>query len=142
MSPVGAAEASIFAKIVRGEIPCQRVFENEHLLAFLDINPLAEGHTLVISKHPVARLEELPPETAAELARVLPLLTRKVLAATGASDCNVLLNNGAGAGQEIPYVHVHIIPRQPGDGLGYRWKPQKRAPEELTELAERIRAQS
>ena len=129
---------SIFAKIIAGEIPCQRVFENEHVLAFLDINPLAVGHTLVVPKRAVPRLADLSPEEAAELARVLPELTRKIAAAVEADGCNVLLNDGRVAGQEVPHVHVHIIPRRPGDGLGYRWHPQKADPAALTALAEKI----
>lgn len=131
---------SIFARIVAGEIPCQRVFENEHVLAFLDIRPLADGHTLIVPKRTVERLEDLTPEEAAQLGRVLPMIARKVVAATGAEAYNVLQNNGVIAGQEVPHVHFHIIPRRAGDGLGYRWRPQQRSLEELTALAERIQA--
>ena len=132
--------STIFARIVAGEIPCQRVFENEHVLAFLDVNPLAEGHTLVVPKRPVARFEDLTPEEVAELARQLPALARRIVAATGAEGFNILTNSGRVAGQEVQHVHVHIIPRRAGDGLGYRWRPQKRTADELTALAERIRA--
>lgn len=134
------ASGSIFARLVAGEIPCQRVFENEHVLAFLDINPLAEGHTIVIPKRTVARLADLAPDEAAELGRVLPEIARKIVAATGAEGFNILQNDGQIAGQEVPHVHFHIIPRRAGDGLGYRWRPQKRTPAELNALAERIRA--
>lgn len=135
-----AQSESVFTKIIRGEIPCHRVFENEHLLAFLDINPLSEGHTLVVPKQQVERLEDLPPQIAAEIGRHLGALARRILATTGAPAYNVLQNNGAAAGQEVPHVHFHIIPRRPGDGLGYRWKPKPAAPEALAALAERIRA--
>ena len=111
---MGAGQGSIFAKIVAGEIPCQRVFENEHVLAFLDINPLAEGHVLLIPKRAVERLEDLTPAEGAELGRQIPVLVRKVMATTGAAGCNVLQNNGAVAGQEVPYVHFHIIPPPAG----------------------------
>ena len=134
------AAGSIFARIVRGEIPCQRVYEDDALLAFLDVNPLAEGHTLVLPKRPVERLEDLPAEEAAALARALPEIVRRILAATGASAYNLLLNNGRDAGQEVPYVHFHIIPRHAGDGLGFRWKSQKGDAGKLGELAGRIRA--
>jgi histidine triad (HIT) family protein len=129
---------SIFTKIVAGEIPCQRVFENDHVLAFLDISPLALGHTLVIPKRAVPRLADLTPDEAAELARVLPDLVRKIAAAVEADGCNVLLNDGRVAGQEVPHVHVHIIPRRAGDGLGYRWRPQKADPAALAALAAKI----
>jgi histidine triad (HIT) family protein len=131
--------ASIFAKIVAGEIACQRVYEDDHVLAFLDINPLAEGHTLVIPKRTVERLEELTDDEAAAIGRVLPRVARKVRAVTGAAGYNVLQNNGSVSGQEVPHVHFHIIPRAAGDGLGYRWKPQQADPEKLEALAGRMR---
>jgi histidine triad (HIT) family protein len=137
---VSADAPSIFARIVAGEIPCQRVFENEHLLAFLDIHPLAEGHTLVVPKRTVARFEDLTLVEAAELGKQLPMLARKIVAATGAEGFNILINSGRVAGQEVPHVHAHIIPRCAADGLGYRWRPQQRTAEELSTLAERIRA--
>ncbi len=132
---------TIFTKIVAGDIPCQRVFENEHVFAFLDINPLAEGHTLVIPKRAVARLEDLPAEELAAVTAVLPQLAKRILAATGAAAYNVLLNNGSEAGQEVQHVHFHIIPRKKGDGLGFRWNKKQVTAEELTALAERIAAQ-
>ena len=135
-----AAAGSLFARIVAGEIPCQKVFENEHVLAFLDINPLAEGHTLVLPKRTVARLADLTADEAAEVGRQVVALARRLLTATGAEGLNILLNDGRVAGQEVPHVHFHLIPRRSGDGLGYRWQPQKRTAEELTALAARIAA--
>ncbi len=132
------AVGSIFAKIVAGQVPCHRVFENGHVLAFLDINPLAIGHTLVIPKRAAERLEQLSPDEAAEIGRVLPEIAARILRVTGAAGYNILQNNGAAAGQEVPYVHFHIIPRMAGDGLGYRWRPTKPTPEELAALAARL----
>jgi histidine triad (HIT) family protein len=134
----GAAEDSIFTRIVKGEIPCHRVFENERVLAFLDITPLSAGHTLVIPKRQVERLEDLPPEDAAEIARQLGAIARRVCAATGAEGYNILQNNGRVSGQEVPHVHFHIIPRQAGDGLGYRWNAKPADADTLAELARRI----
>ncbi len=131
---------SIFARIIAGEIPAHKVFENEHVLAFLDVRPLADGHTLVLPKRTVVRFEELTAEEAAAMGRALQVVARKVLAATGAVAYNILQNNGPEASQEVPHVHFHIIPRRKGDGLGFRWKPQERKPEELAALAQRIRA--
>ena len=136
----GAAQDSIFTKIVKGEIPCHRVFENERILAFLDITPLSEGHTLVIPKQQVERLEDLPPEETAELARQLGAIAKRVVAATGAEGYNILQNNGRVAGQEVPHVHFHIIPRRAGDGLGYRWNAKPADHGALAELAQRISA--
>ncbi len=138
---MSAAQPSVFARIIAGEIPCQRVFENEHVLAFLDIRPLAEGHTLVLPKRSAARLADLTPAEAAELGRQLVAIAQRVVAVTGAAGVNLLLNDGQVAGQEVPHVHFHIIPRQAGDGLGYRWRPQDRNAADLEALAARIRAQ-
>jgi histidine triad (HIT) family protein len=137
---VAGGSPSIFARIIAGEIPCPRVFENQHVLALLDINPLAEGHTLLLPKRTVERLADLPAEDAAELAKALTVVERKVLAVTGAPACNVLLNDGRLAGQEVPHLHFHIIPRHEGDGLGYRWRPKKADPQALAALAQRIQA--
>jgi histidine triad (HIT) family protein len=129
---------SIFSKIIKGEIPCHRVFENDHVLAFLDITPLSEGHTLVVPKRQVERLEELSSEEVSEIARQLGGIAKRVLAATGATDYNLLQNNGKLSGQEVPHVHFHIIPRRAGDGLGYRWNAQPADQDELAALAKRI----
>jgi len=134
----GTASESIFTKIIKGEIPCHRVFENDHLLAFLDITPLSEGHSLVVPKQQVERLEDLPPELAAEIGRQLGVIAKRVIAATGAEAYSILQNNGEVAGQEVPHVHFHIIPRRAGDGLGYRWNAKPATPEALADLAKRI----
>lgn len=111
----------VFCKIVAGKIPALRVHEDETILAFLDIGPLADGHLLVIPKEHAERLEDSNPDTLSHLAGHLPRLARAVLAVTGAAGYNLLQNNGKVSGQEVPHVHFHIIPRAQGDGLGYRW---------------------
>ncbi len=138
----GAVQDSIFTKIIKGEIPCHRVFENERVLAFLDITPLSEGHTLVIPKRPAERLEELPEEDAAEIARQLGAIAKRVCDATGAEGYNILQNNGRVSGQEVPHVHFHIIPRRTGDGLGYRWNAKPADQDALVKLAQRINTTS
>jgi histidine triad (HIT) family protein len=117
---------TIFSAILAGDIPCHRVFENDHVLAFLDIGPLSRGHLLVIPKEAKATLGELSDDAAAELGRVLPRLCRAVCAASGATSYNVLQNNGADAHQAVMHVHFHVIPRYPdleeGDGLHLSWR--------------------
>jgi histidine triad (HIT) family protein len=113
---------TIFTKILRGEIPCHKVYEDEHVLAFLDVGPLSRGHTLVIPREPVATLDQLSDEAAAALGRVLPRLCRAVRQATGVADYNVLQNNGSAAHQAVHHVHFHIIPKpSPHEGLGLEW---------------------
>jgi histidine triad (HIT) family protein len=114
---------TIFAKILDGQIPCHKVYEDEQVLAFLDIGPLSRGHTLVIPKERKAYLHELSDEQAAAIGRVLPRLARALMRATGASAYNVLQNNGAEAHQAVFHVHFHIIPRLGEAGLEIGWRP-------------------
>lgn len=104
----------IFCKIIKGEIPCHKVYEDEQVLAFLDVGPLSEGHTLVIPKGHCKTVDQLPEETAAAIGRCLPSLSRAILQATGSTDWNLLQNNGEPAGQEVLHVHFHLIPRVNG----------------------------
>jgi histidine triad (HIT) family protein len=129
---------TIFSKILRGEIPCHRVYEDEAVLAFLDVSPLAPGHTLVIPKEAVPTLDKLSDESAAAIGRVLPRIARAVMNATGATAFNVLQNNGASAHQAVFHVHFHIIPRVEGRGLGIGWEPMKVEAADLKALRERI----
>ena len=117
-----SSEGTIFDKIIDGEIPCHRVYEDDHVLAFLDIGPLSDGHLLVIPKERVAFLHELSDEAAAALGRVLPRLCKAVMEATGAGAYNILQNNGRAAHQEVMHVHFHIIPRFDDAGLGITWR--------------------
>ncbi|HEV7518998.1 MAG TPA: HIT family protein [Thermoanaerobaculia bacterium] len=131
---------TIFDKILSGEIPSYKVYEDEHVLAFLDIGPLSAGHTLVIPKERKAQLHQLSDEAAAAVGRVLPRLCRAVLKATGATDYNLLQNNGAAAHQVVMHVHFHIIPRIGNDGLGIRWLAGKLDSGEARELVAKIKA--
>ena len=117
---------TIFGKILRNEVPCFRVYEDADVLAFLDVNPLSRGHTLVIPREPAETLDQLSSDAAAALGRVLPRVARAVLAATGARAYNVLQNNGSLAHQAVQHVHFHIIPRyEDGTGLGIDWRAGK-----------------
>jgi histidine triad (HIT) family protein len=117
---------TIFGKILRGEIPCHRIYEDEKVLAFLDVFPLSNGHTLVIPKEPAETLDQLSDESAAAIGRVLPRIARAVMAATGATAFNVLQNNKPLAHQAVFHVHFHIIPKfEDGKGLGIEWNAGK-----------------
>jgi histidine triad (HIT) family protein len=127
---------TIFGKILRGELPCHKVYEDDRVLAFLDINPLSRGHTLIIPKEVAAALDQLSDESAAALGRVMPRIARAIMAATGTRDFNVLLNNGARAHQAVLHVHFHIIPKaDDGGGLGLGWRPQPLDETEAARLA-------
>src|SRR5215471_11052017 len=134
---------TIFGKIINGEIPCHCIYEDEHVLSFLDIFPLSLGHTLVIPKEPAVTLDELSDASAAAIGRVLPRLCRAVLRVTGASAYNVLQNNGPAAHQAVMHVHFHIIPKYAdGSGLGIGWPTRTLNAEEgkatATAIAERL----
>ena len=130
---------TVFGKIVRGEIPCNKVYEDEKVLAFLDINPLSTGHILVVPKEPAETLDRLSDESAAALGRVLPRLCRAVVAVTGIREYNVLENNGEGAHQAIAHVHFHIIPKPNSrDGLGIGWPAKGLDREAAATLAKKI----
>ncbi len=132
---------TIFAKILSGQIPCHKVYEDAHVLAFLDINPLSPGHTLVIPKEAKATVGELSDDSAAAIGRVLPRLCRAIGRAVGATDYNILQNNGAGAHQVVMHVHFHIIPKMAdGRGLGIRWEAGKLGAEEAAGLVKAIGA--
>jgi len=131
---------TIFTRIIRGEIPCHRVYEDQHVLAFLDIGPLSRGHTLVIPKEAAATLDQLSDESAAALGRVLPRLCRAVVKATGCAAYNVLQNNGAAAHQAVFHVHFHIIPKDGAAGLPVSWPSGKLDPGAGAELAKKIAA--
>ena len=117
---------TIFSGIIAGQIPCHRIYEDAHVLSFLDIAPLAAGHSLVIPKEPARTLDELSDEAAAALGRALPRICRAIKRVTGCSAYNVLQNNEAEAHQAVFHVHFHIIPK-PDDvrGLGLRWHTGK-----------------
>lgn len=130
---------TIFSKILRGEIPCHKVYEDDHVLAFLDIGPLSRGHTLVIPKEPAETLDELSDDAAAAIGRVLPRICRAVKAVTGVVDYNVLQNNGVTAHQAVMHVHFHVIPKpDPDTGLGVAWPAGKLDADDAPGLAKAL----
>ena len=131
---------TLFGKILSGAIPCHKVYEDERVFAFLDINPLSTGHTLVIPKEPAKTLDTLSDESAAALGRVLPRICRAVIAVTGVKEYNVLENNGTGAHQAVAHIHFHIIPKpSSGEGLGIGWPARPLDREAGGRLAESLR---
>jgi len=106
----------IFCSIVDGDIPARTVHETDDVLAFLDANPLAPGHTLVIPKAHAQNVGDLDDDLASDLFAAVTELTPRVQAAVDAEGANVGINDGEAAGQEVPHVHVHVIPRFEGDG--------------------------
>jgi len=106
----------IFCAIAAGEIPSHTVYEDGETIAFLDANPLARGHTLVIPRDHHERVNDLPPETAGAVGRTIAAVAPAVEDAVDAPATTIAYNNGEAAGQEVPHVHAHVVPRSPGDG--------------------------
>ena len=132
----------IFCGIVEGTAPSYKVYEDQHTVAFLDLNPIADGHVLLITREHQQYIEDLSEETTEALMKTLIKIVPPIQRAMGATDSNIGLNNGPNAGQIIPHVHIHIIPRPSKAGsllfssVG-RFKPRSR--EYYVEIAEKIR---
>ena len=131
---------TVFDKILSGEIPCHRVYEDDHVFAFLDIGPLSHGHMLVIPKERTPFLHALSDAAAAAVGRVLPRLSRAMMKATGATAYNILQNNGTDAHQVVMHVHFHIIPKIGETGLAIDWRPTSLPSEDAASLLEALHA--
>lgn len=133
----------IFCKIVAGEIPAAKVFENDHVVAFLDISQVTKGHTLIIPKIHKENLYELTPEIAANLFEVVPKIANAIKSAYEPIGLNLLNNNGEKVGQSVFHYHIHLIPRYgEGDGFGAVWKSHQSEyrPEDYQQIASEIKA--
>lgn len=132
----------IFCSIINGDIPAAKVYEDEHVLAFLDISQVTKGHTLVIPKIHKENLFELDEETASNYFKAVPKIAKAIQAAYEPIGLNTINNNGAPAGQTVFHYHTHLIPRfGDGDGLGIVWKSHQSeyTPEKLQEISANIR---
>ena len=132
-------DGCVFCKMVEGEIPVTKVYEDEAVLAFLDIGPISDGHTLVIPKRHCATVHECDPRVLAEVSARLGGIAGAVVAAMDADGYNVLSNNGAAAGQVVDHLHFHIIPRRSGDGVFTEWPTYKYEQGRIEEIAAKIR---
>ena len=130
----------VFCQIVAGKIPCAKLYETETVLAFLDIAPVRKGHALVLPKAHHPTLWDLPAGLGEDLLAAMQAVGRAVMAATGAEGLNVGMNNHAAAGQLVPHAHFHLIPRHGGDGLSLWAQSAYAGQEEITGLAQAIRA--
>jgi len=110
---------NIFAQIIRGDAPCYKLYEDDDVLAFLDVFPQSFGHTLVIPKRSAARnILEVDPDALAKVMAVVQKLTRVVVEELEPAGVQIAQFNGAPAGQTVFHIHVHIVPRYAGEGLG------------------------
>lgn len=131
---------NIFEKIVRREIPAAIIYEDADTLAFMDIGPIIKGHTLVIPKTCFETVTETPDEVLARLVSVCKRIAAAQIKQLGADGVNIIQNNGSSAGQVVPYIHFHVIPRFEGDGHHWNWAAkQYDNPAEMESLAAKIR---
>jgi len=128
----------IFCKITRGEIPSARILETDEAIAFLDINPVSHGHTLLVPKAHRPNLSDLPDALAGAVGSLLPRLCRAIAAATGADGLNIIVNSGRAAGQTIDHCHWHIIPRFHDDPVNWPWPHAEYMGDELNQMRFRI----
>jgi len=134
-----SADDCLFCKMVAGQIPVAKIYEDEDVLAFLDIGPISDGHTLVIPKQHFEKLHDCPPELLGRIALQLGKIAGAVTAAMNSDGYNVLCNNGRAAGQLIEHLHFHIIARKTGDALFDRWPAYKYEQGKIEVIAEEIR---
>lgn len=127
----------IFCKIIRGEIPSHKIYEDESVLVFLDINPINPGHTLVIPKRHYENILDTPPDILCKLITTIQTVAPAVLVAVGTDSFHLDINNGATAGQVVFHTHFHIMPRFIDDGYEL-WKGRQAGQSELADIAEKI----
>ncbi len=133
------AQDCLFCRLIRGELPCVRVFENDHVFAFLDINPVNKGHILVVPREHAETIFDVPSLQGSILLEAIQRIGRAVMRATGAQGLNVMQNNYKAAGQEVGHVHWHLIPRHLNDGHT-PWTHEQYADEgEMRTLADAVR---
>jgi histidine triad (HIT) family protein len=130
----------IFCRIVAKEIPATIIHEDDDVLVFMDIGPIIKGHALVISKQHYDPVTETPDAVLAKLHIMAKRVAAAQMNGLGADGVNIMQNNGAAAGQEVPHIHLHVIPRFIGDGHHWNWNPTTYDDfDEVAELAEKMR---
>lgn len=129
----------IFCKIVEGKIPCTKIYENDRILAFLDISPVNKGHALVIPKKHSETILDTDEKTLNEIMSVTKKLSAAIMKAVNADGFEVCINNKKAAGQLVPHLHMHIMPRFNNDGLKFDWPTKKFSESEMKKTAEIIR---
>jgi histidine triad (HIT) family protein len=129
----------IFCRIVAGELPAQRIEEDERTVAFMDLNPATRGHALVVPRRHAADLLEIEPEDLAAAAQTAQRLARRAMSALAADGVNLINSCGADAWQTVFHFHIHVIPRYTGDPLRLPWSPAAGDADEIAAAAEQLR---
>ena len=130
----------IFCKIIAGAVPCFKLCEDAATLAFMDINPVHDGHALVIAKGHYPTVFDIPPDAIAAVARTSARVAKAVDRAVAPDGLNLIQSNGKGAAQSVPHFHIHVLPRRLDDGLLVNWTPRPGDMAQIAAIAERIRS--
>ena len=130
----------IFCKIVAGAVPCFKLFEDDETLAFMDINPVHDGHCLVIPKAHFPTVFDIAPEAFAATARTTGRVAKAVNQAIRPDGLSLIQANGPGAAQSVGHFHLHVLPRRLNDGIAINWQPKPGDHAHISVIAGRIRA--
>src|SRR3954470_16602526 len=130
----------IFCRIVAGEIPCYKLFEDDQTIAFMDINPVNPGHALAVAKGHWPTVDVIPPDVLAAVAKTAQRIAKAVMAELRPAGVNLVQANGAGAGQSVPHLHIHIMPRRAGDGIALNWEYKPGDKAEIEAIYKRLKA--
>lgn len=130
---------TVFERLLSGELPCAKIYEDEHVFAFMDAGQLNDGHVIVATVKPYETILDVDDEAAAALMRVAARIARAVQAAFEPEGITILQANKPAGWQTVPHVHLHVLPRHEGDGVGLVWPRKEPGIERLRELAARIR---
>ena len=130
----------IFCKIVAGQIPCFKLLEDDKTIAFMDINPVNPGHALAVAKGHWPTVDVIPPDVIAAVAQTAQKVAKAVVGALRPNGVNLIQANGAGAGQSVPHLHIHIMPRRAGDAVSLNWQPKPGDMKEIEAISKRLKA--
>jgi histidine triad (HIT) family protein len=130
----------VFCKIVAGKLPCFKLLEDETTIAFMDINPVNPGHALAVAKGHWPTVDAIPPDVFAHVARTAQRVAKAAFKALAPAGVNLVQANGAAAGQSVPHLHIHIMPRRPGDDLALNWTPTPGDMKEIEAVAAKLKA--
>jgi histidine triad (HIT) family protein len=130
----------VFCKIVAGQLPCFKLLEDDHTIAFMDINPVNPGHALAVAKGHWPTVDVIPADALAAVAKTAQKVAKAVFKELKPNGVNLIQANGAGAGQSVPHLHIHIMPRQAGDAVALNWEPKPGDMKEIETLYKRLKA--
>jgi histidine triad (HIT) family protein len=130
----------IFCKIVAGQIPSFKLMEDDHTIAFMDINPVNPGHALAVAKGHWPTVDVIPPDVLASVARTAQKVAQAAIRELKPDGVNLVQANGAGAGQSVPHLHIHVMPRRAGDAVSLNWVPKPGDMKEIEAVFQKLKA--